>query len=547
VPLEDIVDVQISAATATPSRVGFGTPLLLAYHAKYVDRVRSYTSLQGMVDDGFLTTDAAYKMALAVLSQNPHPPTFKVGRRAAAPTQVVRLTPTLTTEGLVLRFSILGTDFEYEIPSSASVASICTALTSLILGDLAGAVSVSDDTTHVTVTAVVGADVDAVATAAVFIGTASPVTILGAAFDGLVGDSKIYPPRIVEVVFASDADWDATTLTVTGLDEDGVAQTESIAVPNGGNATVLGTKLWTQVTRLDIPAQSGNCAGTVGLGPAAGALYSYTVDSLGLELHDLTADPGISADIDAVVAADDDWYGLAVDSNSEAEVNAAAANVEARRKVFLWNSADTRVKVAAETTDVGSDTKGASYARSMGLWNNDTLGYAGLAWMAEELPKDPGSSTWPFKRLAGVVVDSLTSSEESALDGKYVSRYERVAGLPVTLGGRSGAGEFLDVVQTVDWLTARIKERVFGLLANNAKLPYTDVSVDLIRGEILAQLHQGVSRGALADDPAPAVSAPKVADVDPLDRAARLLPDVTFTARLAGAIHKVTIVGTLSV
>lgn len=50
--LEDIASVTISSTSAQPTRAGFGTPLLAAYHTKNVDRVRSYTSLTALVADG---------------------------------------------------------------------------------------------------------------------------------------------------------------------------------------------------------------------------------------------------------------------------------------------------------------------------------------------------------------------------------------------------------------------------------------------------------------------------------------------------------------
>lgn len=42
------------------------------------------------------------------------------------------------------------------------------------------------------------------------------------------------------MTFDSHADWDATTVTVTGTDENGTAVTDTFAVPNGGGATVNG-------------------------------------------------------------------------------------------------------------------------------------------------------------------------------------------------------------------------------------------------------------------------------------------------------------------
>jgi hypothetical protein len=436
------------------------------------------------------------------------------------------------------------------IPAAATVASICTALVALINASLAGGLTAVDNTTHVTVTANVALDDDAIATAAVFIGGAAPVEILGAAFDGVVNDLEIFPPKVIRVVFNADADWDATTLLVTGFDEDGLPQTENIAIPNAGGATVVGTKLWSQITKLNIPAQTAACAGTVGLGPAAGALFSYKVTKSsvsGLELRDMTTDPGIVTDLGAVVAVDDDWYGIAIDSNSEAEILALAADVEARPKLFLAHTADTRAKVQAETTDVASDLQSFAYVRTALIWNNDTLGYAGAAWLGRCLPLDPGSETWKFKTLAGIAVDDLTATEVTALKAKACNYYVQIAGINITMDGVTSGGEFIDVTRFVDWLTARMKEAVFALFINNDKVPYTDGGVDLVRAALLGVLGLGVTRGGLAADPAPLVTAPLVADVDPVDRAARHLPDVHFSGRLAGAIHSVDVSGVVTV
>ena len=67
-------------------------------------------------------------------------------------------------------------------------------------------------------------------------------------------------------------------------------------------------------------------------------------------------------------------------------------------------------------------------------------------------------------------------------------------------------------------------------------------------GGVLAALgaRHGLT-GVLAADPVPIVQAPLVADIDPADKAARILPDITFQATLAGAIHKLVITGVLSV
>jgi hypothetical protein len=117
------------------------------------------------------------------------------------------------------------------------------------------------------------ADPDAFATAAVVISSASPQTVAAASFDGAVGATIMRQARNVTLTLSSSADWDATTAIVYGLDEQGAPTSESLTIPNGGNATVSGLKLFSSVTSLYIPAQSGTGGtATMGFGSVLGPL-----------------------------------------------------------------------------------------------------------------------------------------------------------------------------------------------------------------------------------------------------------------------------------
>ena len=114
------------------------------------------------------------------------------------------------------------------------------------------------------------ADADAIiATGA---STAGIQTLTGGSLDGVIGAGEIYPPRNITLTFSSSADWDATTATVTGTDENGVSQSESFSIPNGGNATVTGATKFRSITSIGIPAQSGTGGTfTAGVGSLLGA------------------------------------------------------------------------------------------------------------------------------------------------------------------------------------------------------------------------------------------------------------------------------------
>jgi hypothetical protein len=269
-----------------------------------------------------------------------------------------------------------------------------------------------------------------------------------------------------------------------------------------------------------------------------------------LQFKDETADPGIAADLTAIETVDPDgWYALLLDSQGEAEILAAAAWIEARKKIFLCNTSDTEVVDNVVTTDVMSDLQSFAYARTAIIYSQARLlNWTGAAWGGNRLPSDPGSSTWAFKTLASVQVDAnLTGGQVSVIESKGGNVYRTIAGVNVTTFGITASGEYVDVTRFIDWLDARIKERIFGVLINNAKIPYTDKGVGLMTAQVLAQLNQGITAGGLAADPAPVVTAPLVADIDPADKASRVLPDINFTATLAGAIHQLVITGVLSV
>lgn len=125
-------------------------------------------------------------------------------------------------------------------------------------------------------------DVDAIiATGA---STAGVQTLTTTALDGAVGDDLMRLSRNLTFTFSSHADWDATTITVTGKDAFGEYLTETFAVPNGGNATVTGNALFSQVDSVSIPAQAGTGGTfTMGVGAKLGPLDAAAAGVVALE------------------------------------------------------------------------------------------------------------------------------------------------------------------------------------------------------------------------------------------------------------------------
>lgn len=259
-----------------------------------------------------------------------------------------------------------------------------------------------------------------------------------------------------------------------------------------------------------------------------------------------TAQADMAADLAAITVADDDWYCLLLARQVEADIAAAAAYIETVKKIFICNSPDYGI-ISSATTDVASDLQDLAYARTALIYHAAFGQHAGAAWAGTCLQLDPGSETWKFKQPAGITVNVLTAAQKGYIEAKSANYLIEIAGNNIMVEGWTASGEFIDVTRFVDWCQSRIQEEVFGALINNKKIPFTNDGVALIKGKILGVLRQGVRVGGLSDSPSPAVFAPDVADVSAIDKASRTLPDVSFTATLAGAIHSVVITGTVSV
>jgi hypothetical protein len=124
-------------------------------------------------------------------------------------------------------------------------------------------------------------DVDAIKTN---IGSTAGVQNLTVAdFNGVIGAGRIYPPQRIELVLSSHADWNATNATLGYEDENGILRSETLAIPDNGNATVRSVGFASRVMTLSIPAQAG-AGGTATLGISALATIDGG-DTIGLAMR----------------------------------------------------------------------------------------------------------------------------------------------------------------------------------------------------------------------------------------------------------------------
>lgn len=251
--------------------------------------------------------------------------------------------------------------------------------------------------------------------------------------------------------------------------------------------------------------------------------------------------------LNAITTVDNSWYAVMIESHTDADILAVAGQVEGMKKVFATSTSSLDVK-GTGTTDVFSKLKALAYQRTFGLYSAtaDTE-YPEAAWVGYQLQEQPGSNTWAYKALTGATVSVLSDTESTNIHNKNASTYEAVGGLNSTIGAKMFGGEWIDVIIFVDWLEARMKERLWSRMVNSKKIPFTAAGAAIIEAEIRAQLNDGIRVGGLAPSPAPTVEVPDVLTLSTNARAQRIFEGIKFEARLAGAIHFVKIAGTVTV
>lgn len=251
--------------------------------------------------------------------------------------------------------------------------------------------------------------------------------------------------------------------------------------------------------------------------------------------------------LQAIIDEDNDWYGLAAETIDAGDIEDIAEFIEARTKIYIARSDDADI-ITSATDDIASTLKAANYARTALIYHSQAASeYPDAAWLGNMLPRDAGSATWKFKTLPTIPTDTFTTNQKDNAIAKNANIYEEIAGVSITREGTMAVGEFIDVIQGVDFITARMEENVYERLVNSPKVPYTNNGIAVIETCVRNILDLAIQRQIIAPEPPYTVTVPDVLATQQADRANRLLRDVKFRARLAGAIHEVDINGVVTV
>lgn len=307
------------------------------------------------------------------------------------------------------------------------------------------------------------------------------------------------------------------------------------------------------VTALNaVPGKNYTAAGAASpitlTGNAVGDWFSVEVDDVNyMSTTETTADPGVAGDLTAITAENPNWYMLGTSFNSKFYGVGAATYVEsAGLKQYLAATNDTNcLATSTGTLDLMDQAKTNAYTRSSVHYHKNPAAFYDGALMGKCLTFDPGAETWAFKTVSGPATFPMTATHRANIVARNGNSYELVAGLNISFQGMAANGGFIDTRRGLDWLQDDMQKAVFGTLAGNAKIPYTDPGIGLIQSQVLGSLKRAADRQIIVEETI-VVTVPTAASVPSIDKTTRTLNSVKFSATLQGAVHKTVVTGVVS-
>ncbi|AOP33407.1 hypothetical protein A0128_05835 [Leptospira tipperaryensis] len=182
------------------------------------------------------------------------------------------------------------------------------------------------------------------------------------------------------------------------------------------------------------------------------------------------------------------------------------------------------------------------------------------AWVGNSSPRRVGSYNYAYLPLDGVENSGYSNSQVSSIFADNGNLIVDFGGKQVPYPGISTGQVYADVVENRAWLKARLKENITSLFLNSDVVPYTIQGIQMIESRMREVFAQAGVQGIIAPvetetdktrsdlgDYQYKINLPETIDEIPTnDRNNRILPNITFSCRLRGAINEVDIDGELT-
>jgi hypothetical protein len=349
----------------------------------------------------------------------------------------------------------------------------------------------------------------------------------------------------------------ANAIAVTPIDisSDGVGNQTLVRTSNDVLMALLKDRLNSVVGKNYTAVQTAGAGETDYLtitASSAGDWYSIAVANIRLLSNALThADPGVATDLASIFQSATGWYALDTVFNSKAYVEAAAAWIESngngqRRRIYHANTCDSLALTQAVGSG-GNDTmdriKTLAYARTSVWYHPDPSAMLTARLAGRVLPLDPGKVVAVHKDLAGIEAVELTDTWYANILAKRGNSYSSFeVGTAATFIGKTGSGEWWDVVRNDDYANDLIRVALYNVDLQNDIVPFDDGGITLKANALRGALKTVADLRIYTDI---VVQEPLASEVSSANRTARRLP-IPWSASRVGAVVYTDATGTVS-
>ncbi len=240
------------------------------------------------------------------------------------------------------------------------------------------------------------------------------------------------------------------------------------------------------------------------------------------------------------------WRQLIVASDAvegESTVAAISAYIEGCGKPAMYFTAGGKADVDTIAAIEGNERT------VVVAYDTADVDYPEAAVVGATAGLDVGSFTYKNIILKGVTAQSYTSSEVDALHEKGVITILRKAGAIVTSEGVTMSKEYIDIVDSKDYIIQQIEYQGQSLMNRVKKLPYDNRGIASLEATVVSVLMDAANNGMIAvkDDGSYDYTvnfAPR-SECLASDISARHYAEGKFEFALAGAIHTAKIKGSI--
>lgn len=250
---------------------------------------------------------------------------------------------------------------------------------------------------------------------------------------------------------------------------------------------------------------------------------------------------------DTVALFEQDWRSMVYIGNINQFIKYASRYAEIKKDKLIF--------ILDDGTDNSIKTEFSGRERTVVFYNNsDTTSHGAktiTALVAETALKEVGSFTYKNIPLINVTAANITPTELKTLHNSNINSYVTKCGVGVTSEGKTMSGEYIDIIDAKDWLILQIEYRLQQALINNDKIPYDNNGISLLESVVVNILQEAYNNGMIAENEdgtaAYTVNFAKRSETKASDREKRQYVEGKFSFDLAGAIHSVTVNGTINI